>query len=302
MAQGETPIEAAKSASEEIGLAVMATTFTIVAVFVPVAFMPGIVGRFFYQFGITISVAVLVSLFVAFTLTPMLSSKWLKREDEALSKEGNILHKILYYFNHFFEVLNNKYQTALKWALTHRKSVVFGSIAIFIGSFFIMGFLGSQFFPDTDQSEFNITVNSAPGSSLEQTSKICRSIEEKLNEFPEVTTVLTTIGSGNNPVTNANILVKLVPKHERKKSDKQIMAELRDAAKLIPGADYSFLVQGGPGGNEKPVTLSVRGEDIDKLKVIAEKVEAIVMLKTVLNFQNRNCGLQSTGRKHPTLR
>jgi HAE1 family hydrophobic/amphiphilic exporter-1 len=276
MAQGETPIEAAKSASEEIGLAVMATTFTIVAVFVPVAFMPGIVGRFFYQFGITISVAVLVSLFVAFTLTPMLSSKWLKREDESLSKEGNILHKILYYFNHFFEILNNKYQTALKWALTHRKTVVFGSVAIFFGSFFIMGFLGSQFFPDTDQSEFNITVNSAPGSSLEQTSSICAKVEKKLSEFPEVTTILTTIGSGNNPVTNANILVKLLPKHERKKSDKQIMNELRSKIKILPGANFSILVQGGPGGNEKPVTMSVRGEDLEKLKVLAEKVEAIV--------------------------
>jgi HAE1 family hydrophobic/amphiphilic exporter-1 len=82
----------------------MATTFTIVAVFIPVAFMPGIVGRFFYEFGITISAAVLVSLFVAFTLTPMLSSKWLHREDEALSKEGNPLNKFLYYFNHFFEI------------------------------------------------------------------------------------------------------------------------------------------------------------------------------------------------------
>jgi HAE1 family hydrophobic/amphiphilic exporter-1 len=276
MAQGETPIEAAKSASEEIGLAVMATTFTIVAVFVPVAFMPGIVGRFFYQFGITISVAVLVSLFVAFTLTPMLSSKWLRREDEALSKEGNILNKILYYFNHFFELMNEKYRTALSWALTHRKTVVFGSIAVFVISFFIMGILGSQFFPDTDQSEFNITVNAAPGSSLEQTSSICSQLEEELRRFPEVTTVLTTIGSGNNPVTNANILVKLVPKHERKKSDKQIMDELRKSTRLIPGAEFSYLVQGGPGGNDKPVTMSVRGEDINKLKEIAEKVEAIV--------------------------
>ncbi len=276
MAQGETPIEAAKSASEEIGLAVMATTFTIVAVFVPVAFMPGIVGRFFYQFGITISVAVLVSLFVAFTLTPMLSSKWLRREDEALSKEGNILNKILYYFNHFFELMNEKYRTALSWALTHRKTVVFGSIAVFVISFFIMGILGSQFFPDTDQSEFNITVNAAPGSSLEQTSSICSQLEEELRRFPEVTTVLTTIGSGNNPVTNANILVKLVPKHERKKSDKQIMDELRKSTRLIPGAEFSYLVQGGPGGNDKPVTMSIRGEDINKLKEIAEKVEAIV--------------------------
>jgi multidrug efflux pump subunit AcrB len=202
MSQGETPMEAAKSASEEIGLAVMATTFTIVAVFVPVAFMPGIVGRFFYEFGITISAAVLVSLFVAFTLTPMLSSKWLHREDEALSPKGNILNKILYYFNHFFEKMSVKYEKSLRWSLTHRKTIVFGAIGIFLVSFFIMGMLGSQFFPDSDQSQFNVVINASPGSSLEQTSMICEKVEAILKEKPEIITVLTTIGSGNDPVTS----------------------------------------------------------------------------------------------------
>ncbi len=276
MAQGETPMEAAKSASEEIGLAVMATTFTIVAVFVPVAFMPGIVGRFFYEFGITISAAVMVSLFVAFTLTPMLSSKWLRREDEALSKEGNILFKSLYYFNHFFELMNSKYEKALRWSLTHRKTIVFGAIGIFVISFFLMGMLGSQFFPESDQSEFNVVVNASPGSSLEQTSIICEKIEANLREKPEVKLVLTTIGSGNDPVTKANILVKLVPTHERKKSDKMIMSEIRNEAKFIAGAKISMLEQGGPGGNTKPVTLSIRGDDLKQLEKIADKVEAIV--------------------------
>ena len=276
MAQGETPLEAAKSASEEIGLAVMATTFTIVAVFVPVAFMPGIVGRFFYEFGITISAAVLVSLFVAFTLTPMLSSKWLHREDEALSPKGNILNKILYYFNHFFELMNTKYSKALRWSLTHRKTIVFGAIGIFVGSFLIMGMLGSQFFPESDQSQFTLVVNASPGSSLDQTSMICEKVETRLREKKEVKTVLTTIGSGNDPVTKATILVKLVPTHDRKKSDQQIMTEIRNETKNIPGATFSVQSQGGPGGNEKPVTLSIRGEDLKKLQQIAEKVEAIV--------------------------
>jgi hydrophobe/amphiphile efflux-1 (HAE1) family protein len=276
MAQGETAMEAAKSASEEIGLAVMATTFTIVAVFIPVAFMPGIVGRFFYEFGITISAAVLVSLFVAFTLTPMLSSKWLHREDESLSKEGNILHKLLYYFNHFFEIMSIKYTNSLRWSLTHRKTIVFGAIGIFVGSFLVMGMLGSQFFPESDQSQFNVVVNASPGSSLEQTSFICEKIEAKLREMPEVKLVLTTIGSGTNPVTRANILVKLIPTHERKKSDKMIMSEIRNDAKLISGAQISMLEQGGPGGNTKPVTLSIRGDDLKRLEKIADKVEAIV--------------------------
>ena len=278
MSQGETPMEAAKSASEEIGLAVMATTFTIVAVFVPVAFMPGIVGRFFYEFGITISAAVLVSLFVAFTLTPMLSSKWLHREDEALSPKGNPLNKSLYYFNHFFEILSKKYSSALKWALTHRKTVVVGSIVIFILSFFLMGTLGSQFFPDSDQSQFNVVVNASPGSSLAQTSAICEKVEKILREKPEVKTVLTTIGSGTDPVTKATILVKLVKTKERKKSDKKIMAELREQMRYIPGATFSMLLQGGPGGAQKPVTLSIRGDDLIKLQKVADKVEGIVKL------------------------
>ena len=99
----------------------------------------------------------------------------------------------------------------MRWSLTHRKTIVFGAIGIFVASFFIMGMLGTQFFPESDQSQFNVVVNASPGSSLEQTSSICEKIELILKEKPEVKLVLTTIGSGNNPVTKANILVKLVP-------------------------------------------------------------------------------------------
>jgi len=276
MHQGETPFEAAKSASQEIGLAVMATTFTIVAVFIPVAFMPGIVGRFFYQFGITISVAVLVSLFVAFTLTPMLSSKWLHKEDENLSKEGNIIQKFLFYFNNLFSVISINYKSALKWALTHRKTVIISSVIIFLFSLIIMGNLGSQFFPETDENEFVITINSAPGSSLERTSNVCAIVENELRAFPEVQTILTTIGASNDPVTRATVLVKLVHKKDRNRSDKEIMAVLRNTFKYFPGADISYGVQGGPGPGGKPLAFSVRGDDLNKLEKYAEKVEAIV--------------------------
>ena len=276
MNQGETAMEAAMSASSEIGLAVMATTFTIVAVFVPVAFMPGIVGRFFYQFGITVSVAVLVSLFVAFTLTPMLSSRWLRKEDEALKKSRNWFNNILFYFNHFFELLNSKYGRALKWSLLHRKTVVFGSIGIFVFSFMLMGLLGTQFFPETDQNQFTVTVNAAPGSSLEQTSNICKRIENILNQRKEIVTILTTIGSGNDPITKANILAKLVHKKERKLGDKEIIKQLRSQFKDIPGAEIGFLTVGGPGGNDKPISISVRGDDQNKLTILADKVENII--------------------------
>jgi hydrophobe/amphiphile efflux-1 (HAE1) family protein len=276
MHEGETPFEAAKAATSEIGLAVMATTFTIVAVFVPVAFMPGIVGRFFYQFGITVSASVLVSLFVAFTLTPMLASRWLKKEDEELANEGNFLRKGLYWFNHSFEVMSAKYQKAIGWSLRHRKTVIWGALAVFFLSFFLMRFLGGSFFPDSDNNEFTIVVNAAPGSSLDQTASVCAAIEENLKHYPEVTTVLTTIGASNDPVTKANVLVKLVGKKERKKGVFELMSEIRSDLKDVPGANISYGTGGGPGGNQKPVIMSVRGPEMGQLKQIADQVEEIV--------------------------
>ncbi len=276
MQNGATPMEAAKVATSEIGLAVMATTFTIVAVFVPVAFMPGIVGRVFYQFGITVSASVLVSLFVAFTLTPMLSSRWLKESDEKLTSEGNLLRKGLYYFNHFFTVLSKKYQKAIAWALHHRKTVVFGAVAIFLASFFVIRFLGTSFFPTSDQGEFTITINAAPGSSLEQSSRICSEIERSVRRRPEVTLVLTTIGAGTDPVTKAGVFTKLVKKNERKKGVEQVIAELRHELQKIPGAYISFMTSSGMGGNQKPVIMSVRGDDMATLKKLADQVEVLV--------------------------
>jgi len=276
MHEGATPVEAARVATSEIGLAVMATTFTVVAVFVPVAFMPGIVGRFFYQFGVTVAVAVLVSLFVAFTLTPMLSSRWLKREDEELKNEGNLLRRALYYFNHFFELLSRKYQTAITWSLAHRKSIIGISLALFFTSFFLMRFLGSAFFPSSDQSEFTIGINASPGSSLEQTGAIASKIEQVLKRRPEVVATLTTIGAGNDPITKGNILVKLVKKNERTKGIEEIMGEVRQDLRNLPGANLSILISQGPGGGAKPVIMSVRGEDLGTLEKLADQVEEIV--------------------------
>ena len=276
MMQGESPMEAAKSASDEIGLAVMATTFTVVAVFIPVAFMPGIVGRFFYQFGMTISVAVMVSLFVAFTLTPMLSARWLSKEDEDLADKKDLLHRGLHKFNMMFEYMSHSYRRMLRWSLLHRKTVILVSIIIFVASFMLLGQLGSEFFPETDQSEYYVIVKAAPGSSLEQTSALCAQVEKHLQSRPEVKYLLTTIGAGNDPVTKANIYVKTIPRKDRRYSITTMMAQTREFTKSIAGAKFSYLVQGGPGGAEKPVMFSVRGESLNKLQVIAAKVEKII--------------------------
>jgi hydrophobe/amphiphile efflux-1 (HAE1) family protein len=273
MDEGETPLEAAKSASDEIGLAVMAVTFTLVAVFVPVAFMPGIVGRFFFQFGITVTVAVLVSLFVALSLTPMLSSRWLK--EEHISKEGNFFQKGLYYFNHFFDWLSSKYVKALNWSIRHRVTIVVSSIVIFLFSFYLMKFLGSEFIPEQDQGEFTISINAAPGSSIEQTNKIAKQIEGVVRKQKGVTDLLTTIGAGNDPVNVGTILVKLVSKSDRNFSSEDLMHKLRNEIH-IAGADLSFNPPSGPGNQQKPVVFSVTGEDLIVLDGIAKKVEHIV--------------------------
>ncbi len=273
---GKSPMDAAKAATNEIGLAVMATTFTIVAVFVPVAFIPGMVGRFFYQFGITVSVSVLVSLFVAFTLTPMLSSKWLNAHDEELTNSGGPLRRFLYFFNHMFETASSKYQKAIAWSLKYRKTVLFASVVIFFSSLYCMKFLGSTFFPTSDESEFNLSVETAPGSSLEETSAICSEVESVLKARKDVVSTLTTIGSGNDPVTKASILVKLVKKHERNQGIEEITNEVRNAFQMLPGVTIGFLASRGPSGGSKPLSMSVRGEKLDTLKIIADQVESIV--------------------------
>jgi hydrophobe/amphiphile efflux-1 (HAE1) family protein len=274
---GETPFEAAKAATAEIGLAVLATTFTIVAVFVPVAFMQGIVGRFFFQFGITVSVAVLVSLFVAFTLTPMLSSRWLNVEDEHLTKSRNIFKNILFYFNYFFNKLNDKYKKLLAWSLSHRKTVVIASVLIFIGSLMLGGTIGSAFFPETDRGEFFINVQTPAGSSLDQTNNICKIIEDKLKQRKEVKSILTTIGGENIDLNKATVFVKLVDKKERKKDVFRILDEMRVALADIPGTQLDIRAQASMGGNEKPINFSVRGANINKLSEIAEKIKNIAV-------------------------
>ncbi len=277
MKMGKDSIQAAKDATAEIGLAVMATTFTIVAVFVPVAFIPGLIGRFFFQFGITVSVSVLVSLFVAFTLTPMLSSRWLDKEDEEYDpKKAGILKRFLHWFNHQFEVLSERYKGAIRWSLTRRFTVLFGAIAVFFLSLFCIRFLGTSFFPSSDESEFTMNVQSAPGSSLEQTSDLCQRIEKLLNERKEVTSILTTIGAGNDPVTKASILVKVVKKKDRDKSTEQISDEIRKIVTQVPGATVDFTTSHGPGGAQKMYAMSIRGPNIDTLKILSDKVEKIV--------------------------
>jgi HAE1 family hydrophobic/amphiphilic exporter-1 len=168
--RGKDHVQASLDGTNEIGLAVMATTFTIVAVFIPVAFMGGMVGQFFYEFGITVAAAVLVSLFVSFTLDPMLSSRWVDPALEHDRHEGFIGTRLAR-FNHWFDALHLQYERLLGWALGHRKRVVFMAVVAFLASFPILGVLGGDFMPDFNRGEYQVAFRATPGATLRETGE-----------------------------------------------------------------------------------------------------------------------------------
>jgi HAE1 family hydrophobic/amphiphilic exporter-1 len=209
MQQGKDHLEAAREGTAEIGLAVMATTFTIIAVFIPVAFMGGMVGQFFYQFGITVAAAVLVSLFVSFTLDPMLSSRWYDPDVEEHRKRG-VVGTLLQGFNRRFDSLHGSYERLLDWSLRHRWVVVGVAVVAFISAFPILGILGGDFMPDFNRGEYQVAFKSTPGTTLRETGDRSRQMVAKLRELPDVDYTYTTIGEAGSsfrPVTEGTTYV-----------------------------------------------------------------------------------------------
>ncbi|OGC91022.1 MAG: hypothetical protein A2W25_08060 [candidate division Zixibacteria bacterium RBG_16_53_22] len=277
MAHGESPIEAARNGTSEIGLAVMATTFSIVVVFVPVAFMSGIVGRFFYQFGLTVAVAVMASLFVAFTLTPMMSSRFLRQEKHLSKDTRNPIKLALYYWNHAFQLMGNYYRTTLAWVLRHRFITLVGAFAGFAISMYLARFLGFEFLPQQDQSQFYITFEAAAGSSLQQTSDLSSKIEDIIASHDDVLKYqLLTIGGELTPVNEGSIYVKMRDRGDRDVSVFDFTPTLRKELATVPGLTTSVQIEESEGGGSKPVEYSIRGQDYEKLTWIAGQIEAVV--------------------------
>lgn len=264
---GKDKITAALEGTSEIGLAVMATTFTLVAVFLPVGMMSGIVGQFFKEFGITVAASVLVSLFVAFTLTPMLSSKHL---DYAEIKGTSKLGQLWWKWNGKFDELTAQYGEFLRQALGHRRKVMLVAVGLFLGSLMLIPLLGSTFVPDADNAEFTVTATVDPGMSVAAVSDMADTMSQMIRDIPEVTMTYS--------VSNANeisIFTKLVPKGERSLSDNEIIANLRQSLKAIPGAEISVSKQSAMSSG-KPVSLVIQGQSLDILAEIAEQVEQVV--------------------------
>ena len=259
--------DAAINATNEIGLAVMASTFTVVAVFIPVAFMSGLVGQFFYEFGLTVSVAVMVSLFVSFFLTPMLSSRFLRRKqrENAFDKK----------FESAYAKLLVWYKKALDWSLAHRWRVV---ITAFLLMVFSIGFAGSgaiksEFMGTMERDEFSIDVETDLGSTVEQTDRKIREIESLLTQrLPELRELFATVGVGQGSREESNrgqILIKLTPQEDRKLSVYEIQAESRRILSVVKNAKISTAEasMGSSGGfSSKQFQVLLTGSDLGQLE------------------------------------
>jgi HAE1 family hydrophobic/amphiphilic exporter-1 len=268
---GQDHFTAAREGTSEIGLAVLATSMSIIAVFVPVAFMKGVIGRFFFQFGLTVAFAVLVSLFVSFTLDPMLSSRW---HDPDIERKGrrSWWHRGLDAFNDWFERMANGYKRVIGWSLDHRTTVVAVAFASFVGGLGVFGILQAEFQPPMDQGEFLVKFKSAPGASLSETRGRLEGVLKGLGEFPEVAYTYAAIGAGDaDTVRDATVFVKLVGKHERRVTTKQVIHVARLRLEKIPGIVLS--VQEDPDAFQKPLQILIQGDDIETLKQYARAIK-----------------------------
>ncbi|MDF1667938.1 MAG: efflux RND transporter permease subunit [Planctomycetota bacterium] len=202
MEAGKGRFEAAILGISEIGFAVIATSLTIAAVFVPVAFMKGLVGRFFFEFGMTVTFAVGMSTFIALTLSPMLCSRVLKLTE---SNKG-----IFRFSDWILDKTEILYSRVLGFALRQRTVVILAALLLFILSLGLSGFIGKEFVPAQDESQFNVQVEAPLGSSITRSSRNLRLIEQRLREIPEVTNLYVTLGSGQDGRVNVGkILVQL---------------------------------------------------------------------------------------------
>jgi|CXWL01.1.fsa_nt_gi HAE1 family hydrophobic/amphiphilic exporter-1 len=262
--------------TREIGLAVLATTLSIVAVFLPVGFMGGIIGRFFHQFGLTVVAAVLISMFVSFTLDPMLSSIW--HDPQAEGKfSSSPLGRLLAWFHGLMERFSVAYEGLLGWALAHRKTVLALALASFLASFPLMKLVGTEFVPEPDLSELQVQFKTPVGASLALTQAKAQQAEAALREFPEVKVTYATVNTGFVQGKNkVNIFVQLVPRKDRKRSQSDLTKPMRERLSRIAGIELQQIGAYKSVSSGKPIQVSILGQERKVLVEIADQVVAAV--------------------------
>jgi len=291
---GKDHMTASHEGTDEIGLAVAATTFSIVAVFVPVAFMYGVAGQWFKPFALTIAASVLVSLFVSFSLDPMLSAYWADPQIESGERRNPIAHA-LEKFNNWFNRMAQRYKGLIAWALDHRVAMVLIAIGSFIGALALpaVGLVGASFFGTEDQSEVNIAIETPPGSNLaytrikaEEAARIARA------HTKEVKFTYTTLGGTTGDVNVGNIYVRLIPKADRSIGAEDFGRQLREEVGHIAGATMSVFTSDF-GGAQKQIQIELRGGTAQQLGAVAEAIgEQVKQVKGAVDV-----GLSTKGQK-----
>ncbi len=277
---GKSAHDAALAGTEEIGLAVLATTLSIVAVFLPIGFMGGIVGKFFHEFGITIVAAVLISMFVSFTLDPMLSSIWHDPSAQHGSHLGDrretlydrTLGRVTALFDRLTMGLSRVYQAILAWSLVHQVKTVLIATATFAVALVLLGSVGKEFVPKADFSETQINFYTPVGSSLEVTEMRAKQIDAALRELPEVRHTVTTINAGFSlGKIYGSIYVRLQDRKDRQRSVADMAAPMRERLARIPGITVTNIGVTDLGGS-KSIAFSVQGTDLVELERLSRQI------------------------------
>ena len=278
MEMGKDNMTAARDGTREIGMAVIATTMSIVAVFIPIAFLDGITGQWFKPFALTVACSVLVSLFISFTLDPMMSAYWHDPDHDKNAKRRG-LGKVLQGFNIWFDHQAGRYSKLIGWALKHRKSMWFLAFGSFIGAIALQGMYGgSGFLPETDDGGIVISVRAPSEASIEYTSIKAEQAAAIARQLPEQLYTQTTVGTQGN-ITRAQIFVRLTKEMERSRSSREIAAELRAKVQQLVGAEYTVSADLNGGGGGKALQIQFRGPDSRVLEGLV--MDFMEKLKTI---------------------
>ncbi|MFA3056521.1 efflux RND transporter permease subunit [Acinetobacter pittii] len=294
---GKDHVTAALEGTKEIGLAVLATTLTIVAVFLPVAFMGGLIGRFFYQFGVTVSTAVLISMFISFTLDPMLSAHW----KYPVKKKDNWLQRFFNHISNLLDRLTHVYEKLLKLALRFRFITVIVAIASLFAALGLSKLIGTEFVPTPDKGEVRIQFETPVDSSLEYTQAKLHQVDQIIRQFPDVVStygvVNSEVDSGKN---HAGLGVTLKPKQERSSDLNTLNNEFRDRLQTVAGIRVTSVAaaQDSVSGGQKPIMISIKGSDLNELQKISdrfiaemEKIKGVVDLESSLKEPKPTLGV-----------
>lgn len=277
---GETPFQAAKNATEELTLAILATSLALMAVFVPIGNMGEIIGQYFKQFGLTVAFAIAFSTIVAFTLTPMVSAYWLDDGSGSFdsSKGRNkYVQLILDKFEAGFQAVRSIYNDLMGWSLNRPKKIVAAGIISLLLNLLLLPFVGTEYSPTYDSGEFGISFKAPIGTSMEKTIELATPVAKTVMELPEVRIAAMNIGNGRNPVNQGSIDVRLKPSDERERSMQEVMDYLRWEFRNVEGLKINVVsYQGGGRGDSRPVQVGLRGSDIKQLKQYAQQLAEII--------------------------